>query len=134
MFFMMELIERFIQAEGITLTDEQKELVLDNYQRLIVPDIDNLSNERILQVFVTRRDKKREATRVRAVAECRSECSNLNSGGICGNIRSAEKKKFGEHFRMHIRKDRQKVLDVRFESEIYCSLLPFITRSRSQSL
>ncbi len=71
MFFMMELIERFIQAEGITLTDEQKELVLENYQRLIVPDIDNLSNERILQVFVTRRDKKREATRVRAVAECK---------------------------------------------------------------
>ena len=57
MFFMMELIERFIQAEGITLTDEQKELVLENYQRLIVPDIDNLSNERILKVFVTRRDK-----------------------------------------------------------------------------
>lgn len=130
---MMELIERFIQAEGITLTDEQKELVLENYQRLIVPDIDNLSNERILQVFVTaeiRNVKQQEFVLLQSVRLW----FEFEFRRHLWNIRSAEKKKFGEHFRMHIRKDRQKVLDVRLESGIHDSLLRNIMKNRFQLL
>ena len=73
MFFPMDVIEQFIQSEGISLTDEQKTLALHNYQSLIVTDIDNMSNERILHVFVVRKDKRREVVRFRTVAECTRE-------------------------------------------------------------
>ena len=70
----MELIEQFIQKEGIELTEDQKIGALATYQDLIVTDIDIMTNEQILKVFVTRRDKKRESTRIRTVAECNSKC------------------------------------------------------------
>ena len=73
----MELIEQFVQKEGIELTEEQKIGALANYQELIVTDIDNMTNEQILKVFVTRKDKKRESTRIRTVAECNSMVENF---------------------------------------------------------
>ena len=69
----MELIEQFIQKEGIELTEDQKIGALATYQELIVTDIDIMTNEKILKVFVTRKDKKRESTRIRTVAECNSK-------------------------------------------------------------
>ena len=55
------------------MTEDQKIGALGTYQELIVTDIDNMTNEQILKVFVTRKDKKRESTRIRTVAECNSK-------------------------------------------------------------
>ena len=75
----MDLIEHYIEKECIELTEDQKANALATYQALIVNDIDNLTNDQICNIFIARKEKRRETTRVRTLAECNSKVYFLNS-------------------------------------------------------
>lgn len=75
----MDLIEQYIEKECIDLTEDQKATALETYQTLIINDIDNLTNDQICSIFIARKEKRRETTRLRTLAECNSKVYFLNS-------------------------------------------------------